>query len=767
MKADPAFGTQVRNLREALGLTRKALAYRAECSMETVRKIESGERHPSRQIAESLADALSIPQAARETFIRLGGGLDAASVWGRPLPGPPATNLPASLTSFVDRTTELAAMRTRLLQPDVRLLTLVGPPGIGKTRLSIQAGGALLGSFADGVWFIPLAPIRDPALVLPVIANIFDISEGGGPTLIQRLQTHLQVREALLVLDNFEHVLDAAPQVTALLKACPRLKVITTSRQLLQVYGENEFRVPALSLPPRDQTSTLTLKQGETFDALKLFVARAQARQAGFELTTDNVRLVAQICTRLDGVPLAIELAVAQLRRFTSQTLLNALNEAPLQSLIGTARDVEPRQRTLRSAIQWSYDLLSSSERAVFDQLGVFAGGWTMEAALAVCELSDPSLVYALADHNLIQREAESRWSMLEMIREFALEQLSGDRLARAHQRHAAHFTHLLQTNRETYLDVMDVEPHNVRVALYWLIDHNDQQAFELLKLTGGYFDRRGLQTESRRIISKLLAVGVGLTPKMRLDLMGGMAIAAWQQRDAEEALHYADAAMTIARTLHEPAVLTDSLVILAHAYIEMDDSASARDAALEALGICRDIQDSVETVGALTQLGEAALMQDDMGQAETYFGEAYTLCQDPNWQQYVYAALACKGMGEVALSRREYDHALLFLREGVTRGKAAVLRLLTLDVLAGVIGTMPRRTTADVCLAAKIWGATEALHAEMGSGISPGDLRRKNVLIAEARSRINPRMFEAAWAEGHGLSRDEVVALALEKSEH
>ncbi len=763
MKAESAFGSQVRNRREALGLTRKALAQWIDCSMETVRKIESGERHPSRQIAELLADALSISPEARENFIHFSRGKNAASVGERPMPGARATNLPAPMTSFIDRTTELASLRARLLQPDVRLLTLVGPPGIGKTRLSIQAGLALLGSFADGVWFVPLAAINDPALVLPAIASHLDLGEGGPNSLLKRLHAYLQPREMLFVLDNFEHLLNAAPQITDLLKACPTLKIMATSRQPLQVYGEHEFRVPALSLPPRDQPRSLTFKQWGRFDALKLFVARVQTFQPDFELDADNVSLVARICIRLDGMPLAIELAAAQLRRFTPQALLHALDVMPLQSLVATARDLEPRQHTLRGAIQWSYDLLSASERAVFDQLGVFAGGWTTDAALAVCQLPDASLLQALADQNLIQRESESRWMMLEMIREFALEQLSGDRLALLHQRHAAYFTHLLQVNRENYLLVMEVEQHNVRVALQWLIDHTDPLAVELFRCTNTYFDQRGLQGEARRIMSRLLTNGFELTPKIRLDLLGGLAIFAWQQGDVEEGLRCAHGSMMIARTLNEPVLLADVLITLAHAYIEMDDAASANATALEALRIGRDIQDPVQVVGALTQLGEAALMQHDVGQAEACFTEAYGLCQSVGWSQSVYAGLACKGMGEIALSQRDYDGALRFLREGVTRNQAAVLRLLTLDVLAGVIGTMPRRTTADVCRAAKIWGATTALHENMGSGISPDDRRRRDGLIAEARSRINRKAFEAAWAEGRGLSMDEAVALAME----
>ena len=375
------FGLWLKVRRKELDLTRAQIASQIGCAEITLEKIERDLRHPSRQIAELLARALRIPDEGREAFVQFArGGGEPPAVDGHQPRANAVTpqllnNLPAPLTSFIDRVSELAKVRQRLLQPDVRLLTLVGPPGIGKTRLSIQAGQTLLDEFADGIWFVPLAPINDPALVLPAIARLFDIAESGAQPVI----AHLRPRQLLLIVDNFEHVLSevegwsAAPQVSDLLRACPGLKVLATSRAPLRVYGEHEYLMPSLSLPPQGKKQTV--EQLAKFDALKLFVARAQAFQANFDLTPDNAQMIADICLRLDGLPLAIELAASRLRRFTPQQLYTALHGAPLQTLVADARDVEPRQRTLRSAIQWSYDLLAPAERAAFDKFGVFAGG--------------------------------------------------------------------------------------------------------------------------------------------------------------------------------------------------------------------------------------------------------------------------------------------------------------------------------------------------------------------------------------------------------
>jgi tetratricopeptide (TPR) repeat protein len=277
------------------------------------------------------------------------------------------------------------------------------------------------------------------------------------------------------------------------------------------------------------------------------------------------------------------------------------------------------------------------------------------------------------------------------------------------------------------------------------------------------YFDQAGLQNEARRILPEVLSADLEMAPLTRSDLLGNASISAWKQHRFEEALRYAYDAVDISRAINAQPQTADNLIALSRLYIEMDDCAQAKQVALEALQISRTMQNREFIAGALVHMGEAELILGNVGVAETCFEEAYALCQAPEFRQPVYFGLACLGMGEIALRRRDYDGALRFLREGLERSKVANNRLWVLDVLAGVIGTMPGRTTADVCRAAQLWGAAEALNEKMGLVNAPGDRRRTDALIAEARSRLAPKLFDAAWAEGRELSLDEAVALAME----
>ncbi len=754
MNVEAEFGSQVQQHREALGLIRKELAQRVGCSVATIRKIESGERHPSRQMAELLARALTIPE-----WVPTPDG---------PTPHSPPTNLPAPLTSFVDRAHELTQVQAKLLHPDVRLLTLLGPPGIGKTRLSIQAAQRLLSHFADGAWFVVLAPITDPNLVLLAIARTFNITEAGLTPLIVRVQDYLRPKQMLLVLDNFEQVLDAVPLISDLLKVSPRVKVIATSREPLCAYGEHEYPMPALSLPPRNKR--LAVEQLAQYNAIKLFVARAEAVQPGFTLNAETAQAVADICLRLDGMPLAIELAASRLRQFTLLKLRDALNDTLLQALVGTARDVAPRQRTLRNAIQWSYDLLDAAARTVFAQFGVFIGGCTTEAALAVCELTDDTPLHALADQNLLKRDANGRWTMLEMIHEFALEvlaQSSGDILEHARQQHAEYFAHLLKPGGDEAYDeaykVIEVEQHNARAALRWLLDHKHPLTLELGRCMSWYFQFACLPSEGQRMHQELLSAGIEMTPLIRYHWLSGATIFASQHHDFKAALRYTQEALSIVRAMNWQSLIADGLIDHGMVYLQIGDYTQVKQVALEALAIGRRIQDPVQIVGALVELGAAELAEGDGNEAETYYTEAYTICQAPDWRQHVYATQACKGMAGVALNRRESESALRFLREGLEHSKFPVLDLWILDLLAGVIGMMPHRTTADIQRAAKIWGAVEAQRETSGLMNAPHDRRRTEALIAEARSRIVSKTFATAWTDGRDLSLDEAKALAME----
>jgi predicted ATPase/class 3 adenylate cyclase/DNA-binding NarL/FixJ family response regulator len=468
------------------------------------------------------------------------------------------TNLPAQPTPLVGREHEVTTACAILRQPTTRLLTLTGPGGTGKTRLALQVAAELLDHFADGVYFVALAPIGDSSLVLPTIAATLGVKEAGDQTLFDTLASYLRNKQMLLLLDNFEHLVDAAPLVVALLAATQDLNVLVTSRAVLHLSGEHEFAVPPLALPPTTDHRPLTTDdaggQGVggrssvvgQYAAVRLLIARAQAVKPDFAITNDNAPAVAEICYRLDGLPLAIELAAARLKLFSPQALLGRL-ERRLPLLTGGPRDLPARQQTLRSTIDWSYHLLDPEEQTLFRRLGVCVGGCTQEAAEAVCagagswdagesagsltvnsQLPTPVLdgLEALIDKSLLRAEYaddEARFMMLETIREYALEQLAAHREAEAMRRcHAAFFLALAEEaeprlttgEQRTWLDCLDREHDNLRAALTWSLQD---------KQTGRQADRETSRPGLSRSMPSLLLVSL---PRQELGLR--LAAALW-----------------------------------------------------------------------------------------------------------------------------------------------------------------------------------------------------------------------------------------------
>ena len=450
-------------------------------------------------------------------------------------------NLQTQPTPLLGREREVEQVCAKLRRDDVRLLTLTGPGGTGKTRLALQVAADLLDDHKDGVYFVALAPLSDPALVVSTIAQTLGVKESGGRSIMQSLLDYLREKALLLALDNFEQVTDAAPQVAELLANSPRLKVLATSRIPLHLRGEHEFAVPPLALPNIGHLPALeSLSQ---YAAVELFIERAQAVQAGFSVDNENAPAVAAICVRLDGLPLAIELAAARIKLLAPQAMLRRL-EDPLKFLTGGARDLSVRQQTLRGAIAWSYDLLDENEKRLFRRLAVFVGGFTLEAAAAVCETTgDLQLdvfegIAALVDESLLRQESspdgEPRFFMLETIREYALERLteSGEELQRQHAEFFLTFAEQAEIELHGFqqlkwLERLEVEHDNLRAALGWLA-HNDE-AQRGLRLAGAltdFWNTRGHRTEAERQFGVLFALpGASRLTAARAKALSG---AAW-----------------------------------------------------------------------------------------------------------------------------------------------------------------------------------------------------------------------------------------------
>jgi predicted ATPase/transcriptional regulator with XRE-family HTH domain len=572
---DASFGNWVTLRRKALHFTRAGLAQRVGCAVVTLRKIEADERRPSQQLAERLADCLRLAAKDRTVFIRAARG--AARVDQLPHPtvqeatvsdGLPIARrqglprLPHPLTPLIGRDAECDELRRLLAQPDpstgrgwsmdgseqtVRLVTLTGPPGIGKTRLALQAALDLSEAFADGACFVQLAPLRDAQLVLPTLAQHLHVHLAPGRSTLEQLVAYLRDWHFLLVLDNFEQVASAAVHLAELLAAAQHLALLVTSRAILNLSGEQRFAVPPLATPDAHALASHAGPEDALtrYAATRLFLERARAIRPDFTPSLADARAIAHICQRLDGLPLAIELAAARMTLFGPQELLARLDRR-LAVLTDGALNLPERQRTLSNAIQWSYDLLESEEQRLFRRLGVFSGGWTLTAAEAIGdwrqEMGDTwqslsqerfviSTLQSLINKSLVKLdsaavgEGETRFSMLETLREYALERLetSGETLA-VRQRHAEFFVALAErvqpnmngAERRVWFTRFDAEQDNFRAALGWaLATAHAELGLRLAGALGEYwFWWASRWHEGWSWISQLLALPEAVPPR-------------------------------------------------------------------------------------------------------------------------------------------------------------------------------------------------------------------------------------------------------------
>jgi len=474
------FGALLKRYRQSAGLSQELLAERAHLSIRGISDLERGVRRlPRRDTLALLATALTLSPSDQRAFEAAALGLACV-----PATPDPRSNLPSLPTSLIGRADELAGALARLRSEDVRLLTLTGAGGVGKTRLAQAVGWALLPDFSDGVWQIELASIRETHLVIAAIAGVIGVEQTSGASLLEGLIVYLREARTLLVLDNFEHLLDAAPIVAILLQSCPLIRLLITSRAPLHLRGEHELLVRPFAVPDADRLPTLD--EGARNPAIALFLQRARAVRSDFSLTAANAATVAAICRRVDGLPLALELAAAWVKFLPPAALLARL-EQPLPLLTGGARDLPERHQTLRGTVAWSYDLLSHREKALFRRLAVFVGGCTVAAVESMCRAGDGmgeallGWLASLLDKNLLVQlqttsgeEDEPRFGMLETVRDFGLECLAAvGELRRSRERHAAYFQAMAKTAEHALtgpqghlvLARLDREQDNLRAA--------------------------------------------------------------------------------------------------------------------------------------------------------------------------------------------------------------------------------------------------------------------------------------------------------------
>ena len=600
-------------------------------------------------------------------------------------------NLPIQPTPFIGREKEVAAIQHHLCREGLRLLTLTGPGGTGKTRLGLQVAAELSDRFVDGIFFVALAPISDPALVVATIAETLGIREGPGQPLLERLKEQLQQKQVLLLLDNFEQVVSAASQVTDLLAACPQLKVVVTSREVLHMRAEHEFAVPPLALPdPKRLPDAVALSQ---YEAVALFLQRAQAVQPDFQLTTANARSVAEICARLDGLPLAIELAAARIKLLPPPALLARL-EHRLAVLTSGARDVPVRQQTLRNTIAWSYHLLDAAEQRLFRRLSVFVGGFTLEAAEAVCSaLGDgdgavPVLdgVASLIDKSLLQHSEQSgeegkepRLWLLETIREYGLEYLmtSGEAEITRHA-HTAYYLALAEKaepklfggEQGVWLERLEQEHDNLRAALHWSAEHGEAET--ALRLGGalcGCWSVRGRLSEGRYWMERALTGSKEVVASVRAKALRGAGLLALSQHDHDRGEMLCGESLALYRELGDTRGMAISLNLLGHVAWVRRNYAAAHSLTEEALTFFNAMHDKGGIAWSLSALANVAIAEGEYTRARELSEESLALYRESGDKASIADALqhlarVVFSQGEYATVRSLVEESLAILRE-------------------------------------------------------------------------------------------------------
>ena len=684
-------------------------------------------------------------------------------------------NLPAQVTSFIGRDGELAAVSSLLDR--ARLVTLTGPGGTGKTRLAIEIAAGRLTRYADGAFFVDLAPLTDRDLVLSTVAHALGLKETPGQPLADGVKKHLVERELLLVLDNFEQVLEAVPLVSALLSAAPRLTVLATSRSPLRVSGEHEYPVPPLPVP--DAESTTAIDELSHNEAVALFVERAVAARATFRLTEDTARPVARIVKRLDGLPLAVELAAAKVRVLQPDQIEQRLGEVSFLS--GGPRDLPARQRTLRATIDWSYNLLPDELRVILRRLGVFVGGWTLEAGEAVTRPTDFGVTaldghQSLLEQSLIRGDQAAggdglRFDMLETIRQYATEMLQQAAEAdTVRERHSEFFTTTAEeaaprlTKSAEALNAMALDHDNYRAALTWSIEHDQgERALRLVHALWRFWQQRGHFSEGRAWAERALALPSAAAPTAARakGLTGAAGIAYWQNDYPATVAWYAEAE-DIIRTQEDPVWLADALYNSGEVALLAGQVDAANAKLAEAVAIARGTGDENLISRFVQAEGYLAFMTDDLDRAQRLLEEGLAIAERGSDQFGIAignhtVAQVARLQGRLADAAEHYRRSL---RVGHGLGDAAGLTeplqgLAAVEIAAG-----------DAARGVRLLAASASIRERLGGGPPPEWLRLGDPL-ADARAGLGDREYQREWEAGSAFDVDRAVADALASERH
>ncbi len=679
-------------------------------------------------------------------------------------------NLPSQLTGFVGRTREVEDVKQRLSAK--RLLTLTGAGGVGKTRLALRMAEGLVEEYLDGVWLVDLATLSDQALVLQTAASILGVREAPNYPLSETLLSFLAQKKLLIILDNCEHLTSAcAAFAEMVLRRCSDVKILATSRVPLEVSGEAVWSVPPLSFPdPRRLPPLETLAE---YEAVKLFLERTASIQPAFTLRPDNAAPVAAICQRLDGMPLAIELAAARTSAMTVQQIASRLDDR-FRLLTGGSRTALPRHQTLRGAIDWSYGLLADKERVLLRRLSVFAGGWTLEAAEGVCsdggveELEVLDTLTQLAFKSLIlvgEHSGSVRYRFLETVRQYA-----GDRLGESDEEAAVRRRHrewylafaeraeqeLAGPRQASWFDTVEAEHDNLRAALEWSLQAGEREAeLRLATAVQEFWFVRGYMAEGRNWLEKALAQGDDIPALLRAKaLRAAGLLAVFGQGDYLAGRAFHTESLGVWRESGDKQRIAQSLHDLGVVEAHLGDHDRARKLYEESLAVRRELGDRVGSAISLHNLGRVAYRQEDYGIASALIEESLAIWKETGDKQLVSMGLT--NLGLVACRQGEHKRARSLLHQGLALHqelgdtRKIAFSLEAFGSLAAALGHSER--------AARLFGAAEALREAVGSPLPPADRPDYERGVVAARTSIDAAAFAAAWAEGRLLTPEEAI---------
>jgi predicted ATPase/transcriptional regulator with XRE-family HTH domain len=790
---DPAleFGVWVRRQRKALDLTQDALARQVGCAVATIRRIEAEERRASRQLAERLAVSLQVPsidQAAFVTWARTGRVVSPSPIATLTVPSPtPAeppsdtaggsaarASQPAPPPTLIGRDHDLAAVRVYLQRDDVRLLTLTGSPGIGKTQLGLHVGESLGSEFADGVVFVSLAALSDADLVIATIAQTLHVRESSQQSLLEALHAYLHPRHTLLILDNFEQVLAATPAIGGLLVAAPRLKILVTSRTALNLASARDWSVPPLALPE----SSHSFAELVDVPAIALFVARAQAVNPSLRLNPNTAPAIAAICTHLDGVPLAIELAAAWISILTPHEILDRLDQR-FTFLTRRHRDATFRQQTLYEAIAASYALLSGPAQSLFDCLGVFRGPFTLAAATAVGDDGSQGAMVVLdciaqlVDHSLVWRAHgaanESVFGMLETIRTYAQNNLAArPDQHQIYRRQSIHYCQwvemaepeLIGPQQGVWLDRLAAQQPNLRTALRWASDHSELSiAASTANALWRFWHIRGNLEEGRMWLETIIKRRQELPDALAAQVLNRLGQLLLEQARYPEAQRQFEESFAVYRSMGDTPGMARVLNNLGMIAEQHGEYQRAQRLHQESLALKRTLGDPLAIANSLNNLGIVIEAQGQYAAAWTVLAESLALrrAHGDHWS----VAVSLLNLGQVAYLQGAYHQALQLLQESI------ILRrdfgdhsgiAWCLEAVANIA-----RALGFVQEAVQLWGSADALRGARGAPLPISQRAQYETQIALARAATSAAHFQAAWQSGQERSPEAALDFVLD----